>query len=74
MTERYAAPGAGWIADLLPHRVTCKHVWFRTTTAICHGGRSDGLGFRHRPDANCIDARCHTAGCLKGVVPGPWRC
>ena len=33
--------------------------WFWTTTAICHGGRSDGEG---------LDVRCHTGGCSRGVV------
>ena len=42
--------------------------WFWTTTAICHGGRSDGLAFRQRPDGEGIDVRCHTGGCSRGVV------
>jgi len=42
--------------------------WFWTTTAICHGGKSDGLAFRQRPDGEGIEVRCHTGGCSKGVV------
>ena len=68
MAERYTGPSARRIADLLPHRVSFERGWFWTTTAICHGGKSDGLAFRQRPDGNGIDVRCHTAGCSKGVV------
>ena len=68
MAERYAGPSAKRIADLLPHRVSYERVWFWTTTAICHGGRSDGLAFRQRPDGEGIDVRCHTGGCSRGVV------
>ena len=50
MTERYTGPSAKRIADLLPHRVSFERGWFWTTTATCHGGRSDGLAFRQRPD------------------------
>ena len=68
MTERYTGPSAKRIADLLPHRVSFERGWFWTTTATCHGGRSDGLAFRQRPDGNGIDVRCHTGGCSAGVV------
>ena len=68
MAERYTGPSARRIADLLPHRVSFERGWFWTTTAICHGGRSDGLAFRQRPDGEGIDVRCHTGGCSKGVV------
>ena len=68
MAERYTGPSALRIADLLPHRVSFDRGWFWTTTAVCHGGKSDGLAFRQRPDGNGIDIRCHTAGCSKGVV------
>ena len=68
MTERYTGPSAKRIADLLPHRVSFERGWFWTTTAICHGGKSDGLAFRQRPDGNGIDVRCHTGGCSAGVV------
>ena len=68
MAERYTGPSAGRIADLLPHRVSFNKGWFWTTTAVCHGGKSDGLAFRQRPDGNGIDVRCHTAGCSAGVV------
>ena len=68
MTERYTGPSAGRIADLLPHRVSFNKGWFWTTTAVCHGGKSDGLAFRQRPDGNGIDVRCHTGGCSAGVV------
>ena len=66
--ERYTGPSARRIADLLPHRVSFERGWFWTTTAVCHGGKSDGLAFRQRPDGNGIDVRCHTAGCGKGVI------
>ena len=68
MVERYTGPSARRIADLLPHRVSYERGWFWTTTAICHGGKSDGLAFRQRPDGEGIDVRCHTGGCSKGVV------
>ena len=50
MTEQYAGPSAAQIANLIPHRVSFERGWFRTTTAICHGGESDDLAFRQRPD------------------------
>ena len=68
MTEQYVGPSAARIADLLPHRVSFERGWFWTTTEICHGGKSDGLAFRQRPDGNGIDVRCHTGGCSPGVV------
>ena len=68
MAERYTGPSARRIADLLPHRVSYERGWFWTTTAICHGGRSDGLAFRQRPDGEGIEVRCHTGNCGKGVV------
>ena len=68
MAERYVGPSALRIANLLPHRVSYERGWFWTTTAICHGGQSDGLAFRQRPDGNGIDIRCHTGGCSAGVV------
>ena len=68
MAERYTGPSARRIADLLPHRVSYERGWFWTTTAICHGGRSDGLAFRQRPDGEGIETRCHTANCSPGVV------
>ena len=68
MTEQYVGPSAARIANLLPCRVSFERGWFWTTTAICHGGRSDGLAFRQRPDGNGIDVRCHTGGCSAGLV------
>ena len=68
MTERYTGPSALRIANLLPHRVSFERGWFWTTTAVCHGGKSDGLAFRQRPDGNGIEIRCHTGGCSAGVV------
>ena len=66
--ERYTGPSALRIANLLPHRVSFERGWFWTTTAVCHGGKSDGLAFRQRPDGNGIETRCHTGGCSAGVV------
>ena len=68
MTEQYVGPSAARIADLLPHRVSFERGWFWTTTAVCHGGKSDGLAFRQRPDGNGIEVKCHTGGCSPGVV------
>ena len=68
MTDRYIGPSAARIADLIPHKVSFDRGWFWTTTAICHGGRSDGLAFRQRPDGEGIDVRCHTRGCSRGLV------
>ena len=67
-TEQYMGPSARRIADLPPHRVGYDKGWFWTTTAICHGGKSDGLAFRQRPDGEGIEVHCHTGGCSKGVV------
>ena len=67
-TEQYVGPSAARIADLLPHRVSFDRGWFWTSTAVCHGGHSDGLAFRQRPDGQGIDVRCHTRGCSRGVV------
>lgn len=68
MTDRYVGPSAARVADLLPHRVSFDRGWFWTTTAICHGGKSDELAFRQRPDGDGIDARCHTRGCSRGLI------
>ena len=68
MTEQYVGPNAAQIANLIPHRVSFERGWFRTTTAICHGGESDDLAFRQRPDGNGIDTRCHTSGCSQVTV------
>ena len=65
-TQRYTGPSAGRIANLVPQRVSFERGWFRTSTAICHGGdEPDGLAFRQRPDGNGIDVRCHTGGCTR---------
>ena len=77
--QQYTGPSAGRIATLIPQRVSFERGWFWTTTAVCHGGASDGLAFRQRPDGNGIDARCHTGGCtrahaitaLEGVIGLP---
>ena len=67
--QRYTGPSAGRIASLVPHEVSFERGWFRTTTALCHGGdEPDGLAFRQRPDGNGIDVRCHTGGCTRGQV------
>ena len=68
MAEQYVGPSALRIANLVPHRVSFERGWFWTTTAVCHGGKSDGLAFRQRPDGNGIDVKCHTGGCSAGVV------
>ena len=68
MAERYTGPSAKRIADLLPHRVSFDKGWFWTTTAVCHGGTSDGLAFRQRPDGEGIEVRCHTGNCSRGVI------
>ena len=66
--EQYVGPSAIRIANLIPHRVSFERGWFWTSTAVCHGVKSDGLAFRQRPDGNGIDVRCHTGGCSLGVV------
>ena len=66
--QQYTGPSAGRIANLIPHAVGFERGWFRTTTAVCHGGESDGLAFRQRPDGNGIDVRCHTGGCTRGHI------
>ena len=68
MAERYTGPSARRIAGLLPRRGSFERGWFWTTTAICHGGKSDGLAFRQQPDGEGIDVRCHTGGCSRGVA------
>ena len=64
MAEQYVGPSAKRIADLLPHRVSFERGWFWTTTAVCHGGKSDGLAFRQRPDGNGIDVQVPHRGLL----------
>ena len=67
--QRYTGPSAGRIARLVPHDVSFERGWFRTTSAICHGGDDpDALAFRQRPDGNGIDVRCHTGGCTRGHI------
>ena len=61
MTEQYVGPSAARIANLIPHRVSFERGWFWTTTAICHGGKSDGLAFRQRPTATA-STRAATPG------------
>ena len=68
MTEQYVGPSALRIANLIPHRVSFERGWFWTTTAVCHGGKSDGLAIRQRPDGNGIEVKCHTGDCTAGVV------
>ena len=68
ITEQYVGPSAARIANLIPHRVSFERGWFRTTTAICHGGESDDLAFRQKPDGSGIDTRCHTSGCSHVTV------
>ena len=67
--QRYTGPSAGRIATLIPEPVGFERGWFRTSTAVCHGGdEPDGLAFRQRPDGNGIDVRCHTGGCTRGHI------
>ena len=71
VTDQYVGPSALWIANLLTRSVRYRQGWFWTTTAICHGGDSQGLAFRQRPDGNGIDVRCHTRGCSHdGAIAG----
>ena len=67
--QQYTGPNAGRIASLIPHAVGFERGWFRTSTAVCHGGDDpDGLAFRQRADGNGIDVRCHTGGCTRGHI------
>ena len=68
MTEQHVGPSATRIANLIPHRVSFDRGWFWTTTTVCHGGKSNGLAFRQRPDGEGIDVRRHTGGCGRGVI------
>ena len=69
MAQRYTGPSAARIEGLIPYEVDFERGWFRTTTAICHGGDEPfGLAFRQRPDGNGIDVRCHTGGCTRAHV------
>ena len=68
MAERYTGPSAKRIADLLPHRVSYEWAGSGRRRPSGHGGWSDGLAFRQRPDGEGIDVRCHTGGCSRGVV------
>ena len=71
VTDQYVGPSALTIANLLTRTslltriVRYRQDWFWTTTAFCHGGDSQGLAFRHRPDGNGIDVKCHTRGCSR---------
>ena len=68
-TQRYTGPNAGRIATLVPHEVSFERGWFRTSSAVGHGGDEPaGLAFRQRPDGNGIDVRCHTGGCTRGHI------
>ena len=68
-TQRYTGPSAGRIAGLIPQPVSFERGWFRTSSAVCHGGdEPDGLAFRQRPDGNGIDVRCQTGGCTRGHI------
>ena len=54
--QRYTGPSAGRIANLVPHEVTFERGWFRTSTALCHGGEErDGLAFRQRPAGTAVE-------------------
>ncbi len=67
--QRYTGPGAARIAQLIPHEVRFERGWFRTATAICHGGdEPDGLAFRQRPDGNGIEVRCDSGDCPRGYI------
>ena len=67
--QQYTGPSAGRIASLIPHAAGFEQGWFRTTTAICHGGdERDGLAFRQRADGNGIDVRCHSGDCTRGQI------
>ena len=69
MTQQYTGPSAGRIADLIHQPIGFERGWFRTTTALCHGGdEPHGLAFRQRPDGNGIDVRCHTGGCTRAHI------
>ena len=65
--ERYVGPAAWWIANRLSHPVRFEGGWFRTA-AVCHGGESDGLAFRQRPDGNGIEALCLSGDCSPEVA------
>ena len=66
VTEQYVGPAAWWVAQRLSRPVTFERGWFRTA-ALCHGGESDGLAFRQRPDGNGIEARCLGGDCAPPV-------
>ena len=69
MAQQYTGPSASRVASLIAQPVSFERGWFRTTTAVCHGGDDpDGLAFRQRPDGNGIDVRCHTGGCTRAHV------
>ena len=68
MTEQYVGPSAMRIANLIPHRVSFDRGWFWTTTAVCHGGKSDGLASRQRPACPVPDTGATTSTCA--VTPG----
>ena len=74
MAQQYTGPSAGRIAGRIPHPVGFERGWFRTTTAICHGGDDpDGPAFRQRPDGNGIEVRCHTAAARGRTSSRPSR-
>ena len=69
MAQQYTGPSASRIASLITPLVSFERGWFRTTTAVCHGGdEPDGLAFRQRPDGNGIDVRCHSGGCTRAHI------
>ena len=68
VTYRYVGPSVFRIADFMTRTVRYGQGWFWTTTAFCHGGDSEDLAFRDRPDGNGIDVRCHTRSCSRDEV------
>jgi len=82
--NRIPIAAAAEVAARLPFPHTTSGGWYRTSTAICHGGDSrTALSFRdgHRPGESSLRVHCHSHNCDPTAVrhalqqaTGLWLC
>ena len=75
---------AAEVAAKLPHPYTTSGGWYRTSTAVCHGGDSkDALSFRdgEQPGDSPLRVHCHSHNCDETAIrhalqqaTGLWAC
>ena len=83
-TNRIPIATAADVAAKLPYPHTMSGGWYRTSTAICHGGDSkDALSFRdgERPGDSPLRVYCHSHNCVATAIrhalqqaTGLWLC